>query len=85
MWNIITFNPFHEWQSELPGFQIKHSVAAKYIKKAIDVAGDKLWVNVRYIPFCMMKGYEKHIVGFKQVYFDEYEWNPFAMYKMNMG
>ena len=33
-------------------------------------------VNVRYIPFCFMDGYERFVCNHKQVKFDRFEWVP---------
>ena len=44
------------------------------IKESIDniVVDD---INVRYVPFCYMKGYEKYVVGYYQHIFDLTDWN----------
>lgn len=33
-------------------------------------------VNVRYIPFCFMDGYEKFVCNHKQMLYDPFEWVP---------
>jgi hypothetical protein len=74
--NFINFNPYYEWENEDHPFQAKVSDIAPYLKRAIDIltiAGTM--VNVRYFPFCVLKGYEKHIVDMPQVMFDPYEWD----------
>ncbi|MBC8413043.1 radical SAM protein [bacterium] len=57
------------------GYKAKYNDIDKYIKEATDilVAAD-IAVNIRYAPYCMFKGYEKHIVGFKGAAMDPYEW-----------
>ena len=32
-------------------------------------------INVRYVPYCYMKGYEKYVVGYYQHIFDLTDWN----------
>ena len=32
-------------------------------------------VNVRYMPFCLSAGFEKHVMNFPQLVYDEWEWN----------
>jgi MoaA/NifB/PqqE/SkfB family radical SAM enzyme len=44
------------------------------IKESIDSITIKD-INVRYVPFCYMKGYEKYVVGYYQHIFDLTDWN----------
>lgn len=44
------------------------------IKRCIDKLTCKL-INVRYVPYCYMKGYEKHVTGYYQLIYDIYDWN----------
>lgn len=74
MVDFILFNP-HEgtkWKDKDADFQATYSEAAEKIKDAIDYSD--LIINVRYIPLCMMKGYEKHVINFFQWIYDEYGW-----------
>jgi len=77
--NFIIFNPHEntEWADKINlDFQAKYSEIEKPLKEAIDLAKKiGLWVNVRYIPLCMMKGYEEHVCNFHQWIYDPYEWN----------
>ena len=61
--NFICFN---DWINAAPltkQIAIKYSEAAEYIKQAIDVLNPVVpKVTARYIPFCFMKGYEKHVI-----------------------
>lgn len=50
------------------------SIITNAIKKCIDNLRCPL-VNVRYVPFCYMKGYEKHVTGYYQLIYDIYDWN----------
>jgi MoaA/NifB/PqqE/SkfB family radical SAM enzyme len=55
---------------------VKHSVSSKYIKQAIDNCKDVVKIiNVRYIPFCFMRRYEKYVTNFHQKKYDHMEWN----------
>jgi len=50
------------------------------IKSSIDRLKDHIkYINVRYIPFCYMVGYEKYVVNYYQHIYDRYDWN-LAMY-----
>jgi pyrroloquinoline quinone biosynthesis protein E len=53
----------------------QYSEQVKYLREAIDILdAHRIAVNVRYVPYCMLKGYERHIVGYKGLQFDPYEW-----------
>ncbi|KKK65047.1 hypothetical protein LCGC14_2978070, partial [marine sediment metagenome] len=53
------------------------NLVATYLKPAITLLEkNNIVVNVRYLPLCFAKGFEKNVVGFSQVYFDDAEWNP---------
>ena len=57
---------------------ISYSKSAKMIKKAIDYAVKKypsLKINVRWMPLCVMKGYEKYVINWHQWIYDKYSWN----------
>jgi MoaA/NifB/PqqE/SkfB family radical SAM enzyme len=74
--NWILFNPheYTEWSNIVDiEFQPRYSVAARELKKAIDIL-KPIWSNVRYIPLCFMKGYEQHVCNFMQWQYDPYEW-----------
>lgn len=77
MVDFILFNPHEgtDWAKHDNKFQAKYSEASESIKEAIDLAEKEgLIANVRYIPICMMKGYEKHVINFHQWIFDKYGW-----------
>ena len=82
--NFINFNPHYEWGKHrqpdivqrLNEVQVKAAEVAPYLRKAIDyLNGRNYWVNVRYFPFCLLKGYESHVCNNPQVMFDPYEWD----------
>ena len=74
--NFILFNDF-ELADELTNqFAVRYSEAAPYIKRAIDLMkGNIPYINVRYIPFCFMEGYEEHVCDYPQKIFDPFEWS----------
>ena len=46
------------------------------IKKCIDlIINDTKYINVRYSPYCFMKGYEKYVCNQYQLIYDVYDWN----------
>jgi len=75
--NFINFNPFAEWSKRKIDFLPPLNNVGDYLLQAIrrlETAG--ITVTVRYLPYCYAKGFEKNVVGFSQVYFDDKEWNP---------
>ena len=75
--NFILFNPIVEadWRSA-PELNVRYSDAAPYLKKAIDLYKDKInKITVRYIPFCLMQGYEQYVTNMPQIQYDPDEWN----------
>jgi glycosyltransferase involved in cell wall biosynthesis/predicted O-methyltransferase YrrM len=74
--NFINFNPYYEWAKKERLNQAPLSWIAPALKQAIDILTSRgTMVNVRYVPFCFLKNYEKHVVGMYQVMFDPYEWD----------
>tara|TARA_E500000318_G_scaffold44252_1_gene41834 strand:+ start:2175 stop:3200 length:1026 start_codon:yes stop_codon:yes gene_type:complete len=46
------------------------------IKQCIDlIINDTKYINVRYTPYCYMKGYEKYVCNQYQHVYDIYDWN----------
>ncbi|MBI5194860.1 MAG: radical SAM protein [Nitrospirae bacterium] len=75
--NLIMFNPFQEWINlPLQEFQMQYSEAAPYIMEAVSILSSAgIEVNVRYMPFCLFEGFEKHVMNFPQLPFDRWEWD----------
>lgn len=82
--NFINFNPHYQWgNSEQPEVyrrlnevQVKGTDVRPYLQEAVGLLAEhNIWVNVRYFPFCLLKGYEAHICNNPQVMFDPYEWD----------
>ncbi len=75
--NFILFNPIVEadWRSA-PELNVAYSDAAPFIKKAIDEYKDKIpKITVRYIPLCLMQGYEQYVTNMPQIQYDPDEWD----------
>jgi len=75
--NMIVFNPFFEWEHKSNiDFQARYKEMTKPIMKAIDLLEKNgLDANVRYLPLCMLPGYEKNIYDYMQLPYDPHEWN----------
>jgi len=83
--NFIVFNPHPGtlWSDKINvEFQERYSLVAKGIKEAIDILDKDIWVNVRYIPMCTMKGYEHHVTNFLQSVYEPYEWECLSQFKV---
>lgn len=74
----VNFLPLNYWQDAHKVQAEKYEELSSYIKEAIPKLGDKIEVNVRYIPFCFMEGFEKYVVGVYQHIFDQKDWNIMA-------
>ena len=45
------------------------------LKRCIDKLNKHININVRYVPFCYMKGYEQYVLGVYQHIYDIRDWN----------
>ncbi len=74
--NLILFNEFSEAGSIADQFSVRYSEAAGPVRAAVDVLKDSVpYVNVRYVPFCFMQGYEEHVCDYAQKIYDPFEWS----------
>lgn len=80
--NFINFNPFEEWQTKMDiDFQARHREIGPYLRDALafcDQIG--LEANVRYFPFCHMRGHEEKCINFQQLSYDPHEWDFCSWY-----
>lgn len=74
----INFLPLNYWGDAKKLSPNSYEVLSSQIKKAIDLISKEIEINVRYIPFCYMKGYERYVVGVYQHIFDKKDWNILA-------
>lgn len=70
----VNFLPLNYWDDAKQQSALDYSKVSPYIHTAIDTLKAKE-INVRYIPFCFMKGYEKYVVGYYQHIYDVKDWN----------
>ena len=72
----FNFLPFRiENSAEAKGNYIDLSESIKYIKESIDILDKNIVINVRYVPFCLMIGYEKYVCSYIQRMYDTYDWS----------
>jgi MoaA/NifB/PqqE/SkfB family radical SAM enzyme len=74
--NFILFNPIVEAQSSDSDMNVEYAQAAPYLAGVIDKYKNTMEkITVRYIPFCMMPGYESYITNTPQIQYDPDEWD----------
>ncbi|KXA91259.1 hypothetical protein AKJ64_04835, partial [candidate division MSBL1 archaeon SCGC-AAA259E17] len=84
--NFIKFNPWSDAAPHIEKLGARYGEVAKYAKRAIDLLEGVIGlVNVRYIPFCFMEGYEKHVCNFSQLKYDPDEWLPWLRLRLEKG
>lgn len=71
--NFITLN---YWENvEIENTNVTYKAMTDNIKSCIDLLDKTIIINVRYVPFCYMKGYEKYVCDQFQHIYDLYDWN----------
>jgi len=76
--NFITINDWHYAKNNATQLMCKYSEVSQYLKDACNMLKENNVknINVRYIPFCMMLGYEQYVCNHGQVKYDPFEWLP---------
>ncbi len=74
----VNFICFNDWINASPSTRdmaVRFSEASPLLKEAINILKKTSpKVTVRYIPFCLLEGYEPHVCGLLQNTFDGDEW-----------
>lgn len=74
--NFILFNPIVEAQNSDADMNVSYKEAAPYLKAVIDECKDNFEkITIRYIPFCVMSGYEEYVTNMPQIQYDPDEWD----------
>jgi len=74
--NFILFNPIVEAQGSDRDMNVSYAQAAPYLKEVIDRYKDKMErITIRYMPFCLMRGYEGYVTNTAQIQYDSDEWD----------
>ncbi len=71
----INFLPINYWNDANDLEIIDYKMISDKLKFFIDHYKVNIEINIRYIPFCFMKGYEKYVVGIYQHIYDKGDWN----------
>ena len=75
--NFITINDWCFAKNLVEKLMLTYSEMSPKLKDACDLLRPHVAaVNVRYIPFCFMKGYEQYVCNHRQVKFEPFEWVP---------
>lgn len=72
--NIIGFKHCYEQVKATNDKTVRHSEMSPYLIEAMGIETKIPFVNIRYIPFCFAKGYEKNISNYPQKIYDPLEW-----------
>ena len=75
--NFILFNAYHGWRDapRTNEIQASYSEIRPSLEKSVQILDQAgIAVNIRYAPYCVVKGLEKHIVGLAGVFYDPFEW-----------
>ena len=71
--NFLTLN---YWDDAGVQDTIDYKQVTPFIHQTIDLLKDKVEIlNVRYTPYCFMKGYEQYVCNYYQHIYDVYDWN----------
>ena len=80
--NFITLN---YWEgADIEATNVSYADMTNGIKRCIDILNKDMIINVRYVPYCYMEGYEKYVCDQYQHIYDLYDWNK-EMYLDELG
>lgn len=84
--NFITINDWCFAKNIIGNLMVSYSEMAPHLRDACDFLEPLVpAVNVRYIPFCFMEGYERFVCNHRQVPYDPYEWVPRVRARIEEG
>lgn len=72
--NFITLNYWGD-KDVINSPNIAYAAMTDAIKRCINRLDKDIEINVRYVPYCYMKGYEQYVVGVFQHIYDLKDWN----------
>jgi cyclic pyranopterin phosphate synthase len=84
--NFILFNPIVEQDANREHLNVEYSKAAPHLKGIIDRWGSQIErLTVRYIPLCLMQGYEQYVTNMPQLQYDSDEWDYLVRTRVREG
>jgi MoaA/NifB/PqqE/SkfB family radical SAM enzyme len=69
--NFITLNYWDDVHID----NVTYKDMTDHIKGCIDILNKDMIINVRYVPYCYMDGYEQYVCDQYQHIYDIYDWN----------
>lgn len=83
--NLLVYNPSTAQFPE-KGEIVDYNIVGKKIKSFINKYESHFKViNIRWLPFCFLKGKEKNIRTQWQKFYEDQEWDPYLNIKFNKG
>jgi MoaA/NifB/PqqE/SkfB family radical SAM enzyme len=74
--NFILFNPVVDARLVTSDVGVRYSETTPYLKNLLDHYENSFSrITIRYVPLCLMPGYERFIVNFPQIQYDAFEWD----------
>lgn len=84
--NFITINDWCFAKNLVDRYMLSYRDMAPRLQEACDLLAPHVpALNVRYIPFCFMRGYERFVCNHRQVMYDRYEWVPRVRARLEQG
>jgi molybdenum cofactor biosynthesis enzyme MoaA len=84
--NFIAINDWCFAKNLVEKLMLSYPEMSAPLKEACDLLGTRVpEVNVRYIPFCFMQGYERFVCNHRQAQYDHYEWVPHVRARLEEG
>jgi len=86
--NVVMFNPIIQANNldVIEELYVNYVDACVEIKRAIDNHQHHLpHLNIRYLPYCYLPGYEQYIINYDQMNFEPDEWNNYVSFRLRKG
>lgn len=85
MINYLIYSPLEFSRNFADDMSVRYSVMAPHICQAVDMAREHMKVRIRYIPFCLVKGYEQYVCNVHQLHYDPFEWDYILREQIHNG
>lgn len=86
--NILIFNPSQEackTKEEKVRFPNYNEIGQEISNALVKYKNDFKVINVRWLPYCILKGHEEHVRTMWQKMYEDQEWDPYLNIKYNKG
>jgi MoaA/NifB/PqqE/SkfB family radical SAM enzyme len=85
MVNYLVYSPLGFSKNFVFNMAAQYSDISLRMAEAVDLVKDYMKVRVRYIPFCLISGYEAYVCNVHQLHYDPYEWDYVVREHMHNG